>query len=98
MVKLRAELQREEALGSDNRWFCSLYFRKEITNEDVLLTYYIKSGGAADFADRFREAMSMDNRWFCSEFYQQHIADEKILWEYYKSRSKRPAFSYKMAC
>ncbi len=41
-----------EALGADNKWYCSRHFGYEITHPDTLLTYYIRNGGAADFRKR----------------------------------------------
>ena len=56
---------------------------------EVLVCYYVKSGGAADFARRFEEAMGDDNRYFCSEFYNREIWDPEVLWEYYMSHANR---------
>ena len=82
-MELRVELQLAEALGPLNRWFCSEAHGRAIHDEDLLLVYYIKSGGAADFARRYDQAMSMLNRWYCSEFYRREIRDPKVLWDYY---------------
>ena len=46
--------QLEEALGADNRWFCSQHHRREVTDPNILLEYYIKHGGAEGFAQRRR--------------------------------------------
>jgi hypothetical protein len=83
MIELRIRLQLAEAFGPINRWFCSQAFGRHITDLDLLLMYYIKSGGAADFAARFNEAMGQANRWYCSEFYRRDTRDPDILWEYY---------------
>ena len=45
-------MQLAEALGPENRWFCSEFHGREITDPDVLLSYYIKHGGAEGFAKR----------------------------------------------
>ena len=53
-MKLREHLQMQlaEALDPVNRWYCSQFYGREITNVDVLLEYYIKHGGAESFAQR----------------------------------------------
>lgn len=82
-MDFRVELQLAEALGALNRWFCSEAYGREIDNEELLVIYYIKSGGAEDFARRYDQAMSHLNRWYCSEFYRRDIRDPGILWDYY---------------
>jgi len=42
--------QMREALGPVNKWYCSQYFGREITDPETLLRYYIKNGGARHFA------------------------------------------------
>jgi len=79
----RIRLQLDEAFGPLNRWFCSQAYRREITNPELLLAYYIRSGGAEDFAKRFEQAMGTLNRWYCSEFYRRDIRHPEVLWEYY---------------
>jgi hypothetical protein len=76
-------MQLAEALGPDNKFFCSCYFCREVTDADTLLMYFVRSGGAADFARRWNQAMSDDNRWFCSMYYNQPVRDERTLWIYY---------------
>ena len=44
--------QLAEALGPDNRWYCSQYYGFDVQNPNKLLEYYIKHGGAADFRRR----------------------------------------------
>ena len=83
MMQLRCRLQLAEAFGSENRWFCSEAYGRKVDDEDLLLTYYIKSGGALDFANRFDVAMGKLNRWYCSEFYGRDIRDPEILWDYF---------------
>ena len=80
-----------EALGPVNRWFCSQAHGRPIDDPEVLLRYFIKSGGAANFAVRFAEAMSPDNRWFCSQFHHQDVQNPEVLWQYYMSRGTKPA-------
>jgi hypothetical protein len=98
MIELRIRLQLAEAFGPTNRWFCSQYFGRHITDLDLLLAYYIKSGGATEFAARFNEAMGHANRWYCSEFYRRDTRDPEILWEYYtdiapaRAQAKNPRF------
>jgi hypothetical protein len=87
MMDLRVRLQLSEAFGSVNRWFCSEAHGREITDLELLLIYYIKSGGAADFAERFNQATGMLNRWYCSEFHGREIHEPQILWEYYMSHA-----------
>jgi hypothetical protein len=89
MFKYRMELQRAEACGSVNRWFCSQAYGRPVFNEEMLVCYYIKSGGAANFAQRYDEAMGQKNRWYCSEFYGREICDPKILWNYYITHAFR---------
>ena len=79
----RLHAQVAEILSSDNRWFCSQHHRREVHDKDVLSTYFIKSGGAKNFADRWRDAMSEDNRWFCGLHYGREITCPRILWLYY---------------
>lgn len=88
MMKFRMRLQKAEACGPVNRWFCSQAHGRPVTSEETLLRYYIKSGGAANFAKRFSEAMGRENRWYCSEFYGREISDPEILWDYYVAHAK----------
>jgi hypothetical protein len=48
--------QLDEALGAVNRWYCSEYYGYEVTDCDLLLEYYIKHGGAEQFAKCRRAA------------------------------------------
>ena len=94
-MQFRTRVQLAEALGPVNRWFCSQAYGFPVQDPELLLTYYIKSGGAADFALRFDQAMSTLNRWFCSEYHCREIHDPETLWHYYTScgqpqRSDRP--------
>jgi hypothetical protein len=79
-----------EALGPLNRWYCSQAYCQEIDDEELLLKYYIKSGGAVDFAKRYAEAMSPLNRWYCSQFHGHDIGDPQLLWEYYNRYAAYP--------
>jgi len=54
-----------------------------VDDKELLLIYYIKSGGASDFAERYDRAMGVVNRWYCSEFYGRDVRDPVILWDYY---------------
>ncbi len=83
IMDFRIRLQLAEAFGPVNRWFCSQAYGCRIDDRELLLVYYIKSGGAADFAKRYDQAMGPLNRWYCSEFYRRDIRDPRILWEYY---------------
>jgi hypothetical protein len=83
MMDFRIRLQLAEAFGPVNRWFCAEAYGREIYDKELLLSYYIKSGGAADFARRYEHALGVLNRWYCSEFYRRDIRDPEILWEYY---------------
>ena len=80
---IRIMLQLAEAFGSKNRWYCSQAHGRKIEDREILLSYYIRSGGAADFKKRYDQAMGEKNRWYCSEFYGREIRDPQILWEYY---------------
>ncbi len=48
------KMQMQEALSPTNRWYCSQYYHREITDPEVLFRYYIQHGGAIDFAQRYR--------------------------------------------
>ena len=82
-MDFRVRLQLAEAFGVVNRWYCSEAYGKPVEDKELLLTYYIKSGGAADFAERYHCAMGVVNRWYCSEFYGHEVRDPQILWDYY---------------
>jgi len=86
-MDFRIRLQLAEAFGPVNRWFCSEAYGREVDDKESLLIYYIKSGGAADFAKRYNQAMGVLNRWYCSEFYRRDIRDPEILWDYYMNRA-----------
>ena len=82
-MHVRARLQLAEALGPDNRWYCSQAHGRRIDDEEQLLIYFIRSGGAADFAARYANALSRDNRWYCSQYYGYDVRDPDILWDYF---------------
>jgi hypothetical protein len=82
-MHFRVRAQLAEALGPVNRWFCSQAHRRKVDDPEMLLTYFIKSGGAADFARRYNEAMAPLNRWYCSEFHRCEVRDPESLWDYY---------------
>jgi hypothetical protein len=86
MMSFRARMQLAEALGPDNRYFCSQFYGREIKDPETLIGYFIDQGGAADFAERFDEAMGELNRWYCSEHHCKPITDPPTLWKYYMSR------------
>jgi hypothetical protein len=90
-MDFRLHLQLVEAFGPENRWYCSESYGREVNDPELLLIHYIKSGGAADFAERFRQAMGATNRWYCSEFYGREIRDPQILWEYYITHAPNAA-------
>lgn len=90
-MDFRVRLQLAEALGPLNRWFCSEAYGREIDDAELLLIYYIKSGGAADFARRYGQALGTLNRWYCSEYYRRDIRDPQILWDYYMNRAPAAA-------
>jgi len=52
-MERRIRLQIAEALGPINRYYCSEKHGRDIRDADLLLTHYIKHGGAEDFARRF---------------------------------------------
>ncbi len=79
----RTFVQLSEALGSTNQWYCSQYHKCCVTDPDRLWEYYVRSGGAADFARRYAHAMGPQNKWYCSQFYRRDVQEEKTLWEYY---------------
>ena len=82
-MQCRVRLQLAEALGPLNRWYCSQAYGQEIDDAELLLEYYIKHGGAIDFAKRYDEAMSPLNRWYCSQFHGREISDPQLLWDHY---------------
>jgi hypothetical protein len=90
-MDFRVRLQLAEAFGPMNRWFCAEFYGREIVDREMLLRYYIRSGGAADFASRYDEAIGALNRWYCSEFYGRDIRDPETLWEYYVQDDSDPA-------
>jgi hypothetical protein len=79
----RVRLQVAEAMGPVNRWYCSQAYGQPVEDPELLLVYFIKSGGAEDFARRFELAMDALNRWYCSEHHGCDIRDPKLLWDYY---------------
>ena len=79
----RIRKQLAEVVGPENRLYCSQAYGYRIDDPETLLIYFIRSGGAADFALRFEQAMGPMNRWYCSEFYGRDIQDPEILWDYY---------------
>ena len=93
----RLRVQLAEAHGPVNRWYCSQAYGFEVCDLERLLIYFIKSGGAADFAARYDEAMSAENRWYCSEFYGRDIREEQILWHYYIDCCRRTD-NFRTAC
>jgi hypothetical protein len=88
MMEQRCRIQLREALGEANRWYCSQFHCREIRDPAILIEYFIKSGGARDFARRFNEAMGLANRWYCSEYYQRDVRDPELLWDYYLRASE----------
>jgi hypothetical protein len=82
-MHFRVRVQVAEALGPLNRWYCSQAYGRPVDDPELLLTYFIKSGGAADFADRYAQATGPINRWYCSEFYRREVRDDETLWNYY---------------
>lgn len=88
-MSFRLRKQLAEALGQMNRWYCSQTHGRMIDDPELLLVYFIKSGGAEDFARRYDEAMAPENRWYCSEFHRRDIRDAEILWNYYVTYGQR---------
>jgi hypothetical protein len=39
----------KEALGPDNKYFCSKFYNRDVTDPEILLAYYIKYGGAEGY-------------------------------------------------
>lgn len=50
-------LQILESLSSENRWYCSEYYQREISDPEILFRYYIQHGGAENFAIRYRDKL-----------------------------------------
>jgi hypothetical protein len=82
-MDFRVRQQFTEAFGQTNRWYCAQAYGQPIQDRELLVVYYIKSGGAEDFARRYEEAMGPLNRWYCSEYYRRDVRDPKTLWDYY---------------
>ena len=57
----RTRKQLAEALGPDNKWFCSQKSGHEVTDPETLVKHYIKNGGAEDFARRFESPPSSED-------------------------------------
>jgi hypothetical protein len=89
MVHFRVWLQLAEALGPVNQWYCSQAYGRCVTDHESLIVYFVRSGGAVDFARRFDEAMGAKNRWYCSEYYGKEIRDPQVLWNYYMNSHRR---------
>ncbi len=53
--------QLHEALGPVNKWYCSQYHGYEVTNEELLLCYYIKHGGARHYREMLEAPQHMNN-------------------------------------
>ena len=83
----RALKQVEEALSEKNRYYCSLALERDVDDDETLISYFCKNGGAVDFDRRFREAFSEKNRYYCSEFYGFCIEDEQVIWDYYNEHA-----------
>lgn len=49
------ERQKNEALSECNKYYASKHYGYEVTDPEILLTYYIKNGGAVGFAERNRK-------------------------------------------
>jgi hypothetical protein len=88
MARDRVRLQLAEAMGPVNRWYCSQAYGEPINDPEILLAYFIKSGGATDFAVRYKNAMGPENRWYCSEYHRREIHDAETLWNYYMGYRK----------
>ncbi|HEX4054975.1 MAG TPA: hypothetical protein VHX86_11980 [Tepidisphaeraceae bacterium] len=82
-MDFRFQIQLAEAFGAVNRWYCSQFYGRNVDDRELLLHYYIRSGGAADFARRYSQAVGPLNRWYCSQFHRRETHDPEILWEYY---------------
>jgi hypothetical protein len=97
-MTFRVRMQLAEALGQVNRWYCSQFYRREIKDPELLIRYFVDSGGADDFARRYNEAMSMANRWYCSEFHRRDVREPEVLWAYYMKARAREAAPRGIAC
>jgi hypothetical protein len=82
-MNFRLRMQLAEALGHVNRWYCSQAHGYPVDDPDLLICYFVRSGGAKDFARRYEEAMGAKNRWYCSEVHGRDICDPQTLWAYY---------------
>ena len=82
-MSFRLRSQLAEALGPVNRWFCSQAYGRPVDDPETLLVYYIRNGGAADFANRFEQATGPVNRWYCSQHHGRDVSEPELLWEYF---------------
>jgi hypothetical protein len=89
-MDIRLRKQLAAALGQVNQWYCSQAYGQFIEDPELLWTYFIKNGGAADFARRFEEAMGPVNRWYCSEFHGRDVREPETLWNYYVTFGESP--------
>ena len=96
-MHFRVRVQVAEALGQVNRWYCSQAYGRTVDDPHVLLTYFIRSGGAANFAERYAQAMDPVNRWYCSQFYGHEITDPDELLEYYIKHGGAESFARRKA-
>ena len=87
-MSIRTRIQLAEAVGQDNRWYCSQYFGRQIDDPEILFRYFVKSGGATDFARRYSLALATENRERCSQFYQREITDPEVLWNYFNEYAR----------
>lgn len=87
-MNFRFKAQIAEVLGHVNRWYCSNFYCTCVDDPDKLAEYFVRTGGAEDFARRYREAMGEVNRWYCSQFHRHDVRDEQMLWEYYLRHSR----------
>ena len=81
----RVRKQLAEAMGAVNRWYCSQAFGRRVDDPETLVIYFIRKGGAADFAARYDAAMSPANRWYCSEHHGREVSEPEVLWNYYEA-------------
>ena len=97
-MAFRVRMQLAEALGADNRWFCSQACGRKIDDPNLLIEYFVRSGGAKDFARRFDEAISHLNRWYCCQFYGYEVHDPEALWNYYMEYRSAGAAALNESC
>lgn len=49
------QMQKDEALGSVNRYYFHLFYGRDAINDDELFMYYVENGGAKSFREKHKK-------------------------------------------